>query len=213
MDLFALAATRALATWSGIETGLSPDRYVLFFTLLISGLAALALGLVPLLSAMHSPVAGVLRATSGNATASHSRALGGRVMVAGQVAVCLVLLMAASLLLRTLSNYATQNLGMQAEELLVFGVTPQGQTDTHALYRNLLDHLHRLPGVESVSMVAMRPGAGSSNNDGQMIIDGVPSRVRCCEPTTAVQGSSTPWAFPCLLGATSRKPTPSTRST
>ncbi len=93
--------------------------------------------------------------------------------MAGQMAVCLVLLMAAGLLLRTLRNYATQNLGMQAEELLVFGVTPQGQTDTHVFYRALLDRLRQIPGVESVSMAAMRPGSGASNNDGQLIVDGV----------------------------------------
>jgi predicted permease len=81
--------------------------------------------------------------------------------------------MAAGLLLRTLRNYATQNLGMQAEGLLVFGVTPQGQTDTHAFYRNLLERLRQLPGVESVSMAAQRPGSGSSNNNGQLIVDGV----------------------------------------
>ena len=34
-----------------------------------------------------------------------------------QIAVCLILLMAAGLLLRTLRNFATQNLGMQADEL------------------------------------------------------------------------------------------------
>jgi predicted permease len=171
--LFALAATRILATWSSIETGLSPDRNVLFFTLLISALAALTFGLVPLWSAMRAPVAGVLRATSACTARSHSRVLGGRIVMAGQMAICLVLLMAASLLLRTLSNYATQNLGMQAEELLVFGVTPQGQTDTHAFYRALLDRLRQIPGVESVSMAAMRPGSGASNNDGQLTVDGV----------------------------------------
>jgi hypothetical protein len=125
--LFALSATRMLATWSGIETGLSPDRSVLLFTLLVSALAALAFGLVPLWSAMRAPVAGVLRATSANATTNRGRVLGGRIVLAGQMAICLVLLMAAGLLLRTLRNYATQNLGMQAEGLLVFNVLRRGR--------------------------------------------------------------------------------------
>jgi predicted permease len=170
--LFALAATRYLATKSGIETGLSPDRSVLVFTLAVSSLAALIFGLVPLWSAMRAPVAGVLRATSANTTAGRSRVLGGRIVLAGQMAICLVLLMAAGLLLRTLRNYATENLGMQTEGLLVFGVTPQGQTDDNVLYRTLSDRLRQLPGVESVSMAAMRPGSGWSDNSGLMI-DGV----------------------------------------
>ena len=170
--LFALSATRMLASWSEIETGLSPDRSVLLFTLALSAVAALIFGLIPLWSATHAPIAGVLRATTTNTTTSRSRILGGRIVLAGQIAVCLVLLMAAGLLLRTLHNYATQNLGMQTQGLLVFGVTPQGQTDPHVFYRTLLDRLRQTPGVESVSMVEYTPGSGWCN-DGDLILDGV----------------------------------------
>jgi predicted permease len=171
--LFALSATRMLATWSDIKTGLSPDRSVLLFTLLVSALAALAFGLIPLWSAMRAPVAGVLRATSANTTTNRGRVLGGRIVLAGQMAICLVLLMAAGLLLHTLRNYATQNLGIQADGLLVFNVSPQGQADTHVFYRTLLDRLRQLPGVESVSMAGMRPGSGWSNNNDGFDLDGV----------------------------------------
>jgi predicted permease len=170
--LFALSATRILSMWSGIETGLSPDRGVLLFTLLVSAAAALAFGLIPLWSALRAPVAGVLRATSANTTTSRSRILGGRIVLTAQMAVCLVLLMAAGLLLRTLRNYAAENLGMQTEGLLVFGVTPLGQTDTRILYRTVSERLRQLPGVESVSMAVLRPGSGLSNNGG-LTLDGV----------------------------------------
>ena len=170
--VFALSATRMLAAWSGIGTGLSPDRSVLFFTFLISAIAALGFGLAPLWSAVHAPVAGVLRSTAANATESRSRALGSRVVLSGQVAICLVLLMAAGLMLGTLRNYATENLGMQADGLLVFGVTPQAQGDGHAFYRALLDRIRQVPGVESVSFAGNRPGSGWSDNNGLML-DGV----------------------------------------
>jgi predicted permease len=173
--VFALSATRMLTAWSGIESGLSPDRTVLLFTLLISAVAAVAFGLVPLWSAVHAPVAGVLRSTASGTTAHRGRVLGGRVVLAAQMAICLVLLMAGGLLLRTLRNYAHQNLGMDAQGLVVFGVSPQGQADTHAFYRMLLDRVRAVPGVESVSMADNRPGSGwSSNND--LIIDGVQQR-------------------------------------
>jgi predicted permease len=170
--LFALSATRMLATWSDVETGLSPDRSVLLFTLLISALAALVFGLVPLWGALRAPVAGVLRANANQFAGNRTRVLGGRMILATQIAISLVLLMAASLLLRTLRNYATQNLGMEAQGLLVFGVTPQGQVDTHIFYRTLLDRLRQVPGVESVSMAGNRPGSGWSNND-VLVLDGV----------------------------------------
>jgi len=170
--LFTLGATRMLAAWSGVEVGLSPDLTVLLFTLLISSAAALAFGLIPLWSAVRAPAACVLRSASVNSTASHARVAGGRIVLACQVAFCLVLLMAASLLLRTLRNYSTQDLGMKAEGLLVFGVTPQGPVETHTFYRSLLDRLRQIPGVESVSMAHSRPGSGWSNNNGLML-DGV----------------------------------------
>ncbi|HEY3706539.1 MAG TPA: ABC transporter permease [Terracidiphilus sp.] len=169
---FALAATRMLATWSGMETGLSPDRNVLLFTVGISAVAALAFGLIPLRTAMHAPVSAVLRSTSQNATATRSRMLGGRIVLIGQMALCLVLLMAAGLLLRTLHNYAAVDLGMDTHGLLVFGVTPQGKDDSHLFYRNLLDRIAQLPAVESVSMASLRPGTDWSNNN-DLKLDGV----------------------------------------
>jgi predicted permease len=174
--LFALSATRMLAAWSGIESGLTPDRTVLLFTLGVSAAAALAFGLVPLWTAIHAPVAGVLKATASSATESRHRALGGRIVLAGQMAVCLVLLMAAGLLLRTLRNYASIDLGMQTEGLVVFGVTPQDQGDGHQFYRTLLDRIDQLPGVASASFAWNRPGTGWSNNN-DLILDGVGQHV------------------------------------
>jgi len=170
--LFAIWATRLLAPWSGIESGLNPDATVLWFTLTISVLAALTFSLVPLWGAVRAPLAGVLRSTSATSTATRNRVVAGRVVLSTQIAICLLLLMAAGLLLSTLRNYATQKLGMQAQSLLVFGVTPQANVDGHVFYRQLLDRLKQLPGVESVSMVRNRPGTGwADNND--LTVDGV----------------------------------------
>ena len=102
--LFAVEATRFLASQAHFETGLAPDRNVLLFTLAVSGAAALAFGLVPLWSAVHAPVAGVLRAATASVSAARGRAFASRAVLAGQMALCLVLLTAASLLLRTLRN-------------------------------------------------------------------------------------------------------------
>jgi predicted permease len=197
--LFAVGATRMPAVWSGVETGLSPDLTVLLFTLLISSVAALAFGLIPLWSAVRAPVAGVLRATSAGTTTSHARVVGGRVVLAFQVAFCLVLLMAASLLLRTLRNYATQHLGMDAKVLLVFGVTPQGQIDSHLFYRNLLDRLRQVPGVESVSMAHSRPGSGWSSNNG-LTLDGVQLKGKSVRSNNVGAGFFHTLGVPVLAG-------------
>jgi predicted permease len=197
--LFAVGSTRMLAVWSGVETGLSPDFTVLLFTLLISSVAALAFGLIPLWSAVRAPVAGVLRSASANATASHARVVGGRVVLALQVAFCLVLLMAASLLLRTLQNYATQDLGMDAKGLLCFGVTPQGPIDSHLFYRTLLDRLRQVPGVESVSMAHSRPGSGWSSNNG-LTLDGVQLKGKSVRSNNVGAGFFHTLGVPVLAG-------------
>jgi predicted permease len=170
--LFAVSATRVLASWSDIETGLSPDTTVLLFTLVVSVLAALVFGLVPLWSALRAPAAGILRSSSSNTTATRNRVAAGRALLSAQIAVCLVLLMAAGLLLRTLRNFATQSLGMETNGLLVFGISPQGSSDTHIFYRRLLDHIGQLPGVISVSMAENRPGTGWSDNN-ELTLDGI----------------------------------------
>ena len=46
--LFAVLATRALAVWAEIEGGLAPDGKVLLFTLVVSAVVSLFLGLAPL---------------------------------------------------------------------------------------------------------------------------------------------------------------------
>lgn len=169
---FAMSATQMLAAWSGVETGLSPDRTVLLFTIAISAVAALAFGLFPLWSAARVPVAGVLRSASATTTATRSRMTGARITLSLQVAVCLVLLVCAGLLLRTLRNYTNENLGVETHGLLVFGVTPPAGVDEHAFYRQMLERVRQMPGVESVSLAENRPGSGWSNNN-QLVLDGV----------------------------------------
>ena len=62
---------------------------------------------------------------------------------------------------------------MKADDLLVFGLTPQGDVDGHVFYRRIIDRVEQVPGVESVSIVRNRPGTGwSDNND--LTLDGMP---------------------------------------
>ena len=172
---FAIVATRALSDWSGIESGLDPDGTVLWFTLGTSILSALAFGLAPLWVALRSPVAGVLRATTANVTRDRHSAARGRLLMSSQVALCLLLLVAAGLLLHTLRNYETESLGLRTDGLLVFGVTPQSAhtpQETFDFYRNLLVRIRNLPGVEGATMMDNRIGSGWSNNNDDSL-DGV----------------------------------------
>jgi predicted permease len=173
--LFAMAATRALAAWSQIETGLAPDGTVLLFTFAICTVAALAFGLAPLIPALRAPVAGSLKTAISTAYTTRSGKWSGNIVMAVQMTFCYVLLVAAGLLLRTLENYRSTNLGMRTPGLIVFGITPQKTSDTEQnilFYRALLDRLRSLPGAESATLAENRPGSGWSDNN-SAVIDGV----------------------------------------
>jgi predicted permease len=170
--LFALGATRALAAWSQIETSLAPDATVLLFAILVCALAALVFGLAPWIPAMRISVAGWLKTAASTAFRTRTSKWGGNAVMATQMTFCFVLLVAAGLLLRTLDNYQSTNLGMRIQGLLVFGITPQKTSSIEQntlFYKALLDRLRSLPGVESVTFAENRPGSGWSDNNIAMI--------------------------------------------
>jgi predicted permease len=98
--------------------------------------------------------------------------------MSSQVAICLLLLVAAGLLLRTLGKYRSEDLGLNTRGLLVFGVTPQrAQTteETVHFYRTVLDRLGALPGVQGATMMENRLGSGWSDNN-SALLDGADLR-------------------------------------
>jgi predicted permease len=174
--LFAQWSTRALAAWSRFDVSITPDRTVLLFTLGVSVLAALAFGLAPLRNAVRVSPGLALKSSAAASTQDRKKHRVGRVVVALQVSLCLALLVGASLLLRSLRNLETANLGLRASGLLTFGVTPPQtlHTNPEALrfFQALTARLRSLPGVQSVTLMENRIGTGWSNNT-YAFVDGV----------------------------------------
>lgn len=91
-----------------------------------------------------------------------------------QMALCVVLLLSGTLLVRTLRNLENIPLGMRVDGLVVFGVKPQNMhsiSENTAFYQELLRKLRVLPGVESATVLEERLGSGWSNNR-LMMVDG-----------------------------------------
>ncbi len=171
--LFAGFATRALGAWSQIETSLAPDKTVLFFTLTILVLAALLFGLAPLRVALSAGPALALKTSSSTSYTDAGKSRAGKVIVALQMALCVVLLVGGGLLVRTLQNLENISLGMRVDGLVVFGVKPNIKSvpEGVAFYRELIGKLRALPGVESVTIMEERLGTWWSDN-GDMTVDG-----------------------------------------
>lgn len=166
--VFANWATEAMVAWAGLDFNVSPDHQVLAFTLLLSALAALLLGLAPLRSAMRCDPGVALKTSAPSASRAKASRRRGQAVVAFQIALCLTLLVCASLLLRTLRNLETSNLGLRTQGLLVFGITPPQALHTDAevvhFYQSLMERLRVLPGVEAATLMETRIGSGWSNN-------------------------------------------------
>jgi predicted permease len=174
--LIAIWASDALARWARLDISLAPDRVVLFFSMGICLVTALIFGLVPLRTMGRVPPWIALRSSGGNTTQDRTGFRAGQVVIAVQMAMCLALLVAASLAVRSLGNLESANLGLRAQGLLVFGITPPQTLHTDAevirFYQALTDRLRILPGIDSATLVQVRPGAGASNNT-IAFVDGV----------------------------------------
>jgi len=173
--MFAISASQALAAWSELEVPFSLDSNVLLFTLAISLACAVVFGLAPLRNAVSVPAGPMLKSSNAATQRDKGNSWTGKVVVAVQMAMCLILLVGASLLVRSLRNYETLPLGLRTDGLLVFGTSPlatHSDDEKARFYQTLLERLRVIPGVESATLMANRLGSGWSNND-VFAIDGV----------------------------------------
>ncbi len=170
---FAASVTKALASWAQIESSLAPDNTVLFFTLSILVLTALLFGLAPLRFAHSAGPALALKTSLATSNTDAGKTRAGKIVVALQIALCVVLLVGGGLLTRTLRNLQNTPLGFPVDGLVVFGVNPHVTSlpQGRAFYQNLITRLRALPGVESATIMQVRLGSWGSNNN-SMMVDG-----------------------------------------
>jgi len=142
------------------------DTRVLLFTAGAATLTGLLFGVAPAFRGTRSSLASAIKA-------SHSAAGGPRSrlrlwIVASQVALSLVLLIAAGLLLRTFHNLAAADIGFDANRVLLVNVNlftaKIPQSDYTATYDRVTAELRALPGVVSASRSRLTPLGHSTWN-------------------------------------------------
>ena len=145
-----------------------PNMDVLVFALGTTLLTTLVFGLAPAIQSSRTDVAPALNDRAGSGAGARQAFLR-KLLVAGQIALALLLLIGASLFLRTLANLETTGPGFSTEHLVTFRVDPSlnGYTDEHTkdFFRRLTDDLQSLSGVSSVGLSTMPflQGYGWSN--------------------------------------------------
>src|SRR6266508_481389 len=163
-----------LAHWSGRLLTLMPsgaggvpiradsnwDWRVFAFTFLMSLLAGVLTGLAPALRATRFDLQTTLK-EGGGALLASGRRLFRSGLVISQVAICVVVLIAGGLFVRSLQQVAGASLGFRTDHLLLasldLGLQGYDEARQKQFHRQLLDRLKDLPGVRSASLASNVP--------------------------------------------------------
>ncbi|MFL5579604.1 MAG: ABC transporter permease [Gemmatimonadaceae bacterium] len=157
------------------------DGRVLAFTLGVAVLTGVAFGLAPALQATRSDVVAALRGDAG--LPSRSRLRGA--LVGTQVALSLVLLVAAGLFLRTLRNAGDADVGFDARRGILAdanaGIAGYDEARGRQYFERLLERAGAIPGVRGATLVEVMP-LGLSNSETALW-----SEAACCEREARVR--------------------------
>jgi predicted permease len=187
LALLAGAAGVLIARWSAhllsafippmdipIILDLAIDRAALLYAFAVSLVTGIAFGLAPALQASRPDVVSTLKGTSAAAGGGGSRLRGA--LVIAQLAMCVVLLVAAALFLRSLNRAQKMDPGFTARQLVFagFDLFPNGYTGEtgNAFMRRLIERVETLPGVEAAAVVRRPPLSPQGNPTLQVRVDG-----------------------------------------
>jgi putative ABC transport system permease protein len=170
-----------ILAWWGIKAllALSPDNLprlheinvdgrVLFFTVAISVLTGLVFGIAPAIQASKPDLQHTLK--DGGATATRGRHWLRSLLVVGEVATAMVLLIGAGLMLNSFLRLQRVDPVVDAGKLLSVAITLPGNrypepAQAGTFYQELLRRVETLPGVESAALSTIQPLSGNAIND------------------------------------------------
>ena len=172
----------------------SVDATVLLFSLGLSLLTGLLVGILPSLLASRTDVNDTLKSGGRGSSAARSRKRWMGVLVAGEVAVCLVLLTGSALLVQSFAAITRVDPGFRPDNLLTMTVSlPQGKYEWNhnsEFCVELTSKLREVPGVTAASAVRGVP-TRETNFDAPLFVEGAPEvpanerplvRLRVVEP-------------------------------
>jgi putative ABC transport system permease protein len=152
-----------------VTLDLALDWRVLAFTVLIGVTTGLLFGVAPALRATRVTPAATLRDHSRGVLAGGGRINFGHGLVALQVAVSFVLVLGASVFVRTLIDLSTQEMGFNTDRVLIATVdlrrTGLDDKQRPALFARLRDAAASVPGVEAAAISVVTPMSNSVWNN------------------------------------------------
>jgi putative ABC transport system permease protein len=152
------------------------DSTVLVFTVGISLLVGILLGLVPSLHLSNNHLQADLQEAGRGSSGGHSGSRIRNSLIVSQVALTLILLVGAGLLGRSFQRLLAVNPGFQPESAVAMSVsrgdpaTPAEQRGLAQFYQRLFDRLRELPGVSAVGGINALPMSDTGAN-GSFIVE------------------------------------------
>lgn len=150
------------------------DVTVGLVTLGVAVLTGLLFGLAPALRLTKSDLSESLKEGARGGSASTKGSIG-QLLVIGELALAVVVVVGAALLLRSFSALRGVDAGFDAERVLVLDLSlPTARYDasrTTGFYRQLTEALERLPGVTSSAVISEVPPVAAGNN-WDVLVDG-----------------------------------------
>ncbi|HEX3437443.1 MAG TPA: ADOP family duplicated permease, partial [Pseudacidobacterium sp.] len=162
--------------WEGAMIHVRFDWKIFGFTAAVSLFTGLLFGFVPAWQAMHTQVSGGLKENAHSAIQCSGN-FSGKILVAIQIALSMLLLVVAGLFVRTLTNLNKNHLGFRPNNLVLFEIqAPNTRYPTPkniVLYRQIEEQLASVPGIKSVTLSKNPLIAGNVSND-DFVPDGLP---------------------------------------
>jgi putative ABC transport system permease protein len=157
---------------------LSPDWRVLAFTSGVTVATALLFGAAPAFRAAGVAPMEAIKEQGRGAGVANGRASVASALVVVQVALSVMLVVAAALFLRTFSKLATVNLGFEPGRVLVVTMNaqraPLEPSQRMTVYERALEAVQALPGVERAALSPVIPISGHLWGSRFEVSDGVP---------------------------------------
>ena len=161
----------AIACWSGvvlfrfvlahlppgtppIQLAIHADWRVVGYALLLTMLTGVSFGLMPALRATRPDLNTLLKLEGAGTTLGSQKSAGRGILIGGQVALCMVLLLASGLLVRALLRAQTIDPGFTMRDVAVLhydlGRVGYSNAQAKAFNASLVERLRATPGIDSV---------------------------------------------------------------
>ncbi len=172
LSLLGGAAGLMIAYWGvtgllKLATGILPranevtlNGRVMVFTIALSLLTGIIFGLAPALQTSRADLQHDLK--EGSAAAGNQRTWIRSLLVVGEIAAALVLLVGASLLIKSFARLQQTESGLSTENVLTAGITlPDAKYETRPaiaqFHKQMLERVSALPGVQSAGIISKLP--------------------------------------------------------